>query len=443
MAGAPAPQVLFEAIAADAGPTFITTPMPEAPTGTLAASIQGGFPPITMTNTLAGGKPPLGQDENGFLFLLSGHTFWVECGQPYPFNAELAAAIGGYVRGAIVRSSDGFSVWYSLVDGNTIDPDSGANTGAWVPNINEGLSTLTGLTGGTSTLGPGAWRSSFIILRGALTSNLAINLPNLSGKEWLIINATSGAFTTTVKTAAGGSTGVTAPQGGNGAPLGVYTVGDGNVYPTVAPLSVPIDQGPTPLTLVERTNAGYVLATYFNQNSALENATAVGSVFVQNTAVDGFLRKIGLTSFEAQILLQGLAGQVTNGQVPFSVISQWAAALFANAALTGVPTTPTAAAGTSNTQVASTAFANPGVIVTGNGICIPFPNGYKLQAGTVNPAGGSALATFPVPFTSSVFPVAISIASGGVQTWLGAAPTLANMSVHNSGGSSIWIAVGI
>lgn len=436
MPGAPVPQLLLEAIAADAGPTFITSPMPEAPTGTLAASIQQGFPPIVMTNELAGGKPPLGQDQNGFLFLLSSHTLWVECGQLYTYNATLATAIGGYLAGTVLGMADGTGMWLNLVNGNTSNPDAGGAN--WVAIATYGHTTIT-TTGGTVNLTLAQSRRSVIFVQGALTSNLTLNFPQTE-QEWLIINATSGAFTTTAKTAAVGSAGVPVSQGGFGAPLGVYSVGDGNIYPTVAPLSVPIDQNPTPLTLVERTNAGYVLATYFNSNAPVDNLTAAQVI---TSIGDGFFRKNSLTNFESQMLLQGLSGQVTNGQVPFSVVSQWASALFSNAALTGVPTAPTAAPGTSNTQIATTAFASPTLTVTGNGICITFPNGTKLQAGAVNPAGGSALATFPVPFTTYVFVVPTSIAGGAVQTWLAANPTLNNVTIRNTGGSSLWIAVGL
>jgi hypothetical protein len=392
-----------------------------------------------MENENAGGKPPLGPDMNGLFFLVSSHTLYVECGQTYKYNSALATAISGYLAGTILGMTDNSGLWLNLTDGNTTDPDAGG--AGWAPMATYGFANITGLTGGVRNLTAAESKFGVVILNGALTSNLTVNFPQTK-QQWLVINRTSGAFTTTAKTAAGGSVGQVIPQGGFNGPFGVYSIGDGNIYPTVPPLGVAIDQNPTPLTLVERTNAGYVLATYFNQNSGLENPT-VGAVIVQNSVADGFFRKIGLTNLEAQMLLSGFAGQVTNGQVPFSVVAQWASALFNSPTFTGVPTTPTAALGTSNGQVASTGFANPGVVINGNGICILFPSGAKLQAGTCNPAGGAAAVTFPVPFTSQVFPVAISIAGGSVQTWLPAAPGFAGMTVRNTGGSSIWIAAGI
>jgi hypothetical protein len=365
--GAPTPPVLLSAIAsaaADGGsPGDKTNPMPETSTGSNAASVEGGFPAVTMQNELSGGKPPLGQDMNGFLFLISSHTLYVECGQAYQYNSELATEIGGYLAGTILGMTDGTGLWLCTTNANTNDPDAGG--AGWAPISAYGNSVVTGLTGGTVTLTPAQAKYGVVILQGVLTGNLTVNLPQYD-KEWLIVNATSGAFSTTVKTAAGGSTGVVVSQGGFSAPTGVYSVADGNIYPTVAPVNLPIDQNPTPLTIVQRTNAGYVLATYFNQNSGLENPT-IGSVFVQNSAADGFLRKIGLTNFEAQLLLQGMGGQVTNGQVPFSVISQWASALFSSPSFTGTPIAPTAAIGSTTGQLATTQFVNPGSLLTGGG----------------------------------------------------------------------------
>lgn len=431
------PPKLLEAIAVDAGPTFITNPMPDAPTGTNAASIQGGFPPKTMQNELAGGLPPLGQDMNGFLFLLSSHTLWVEAGQRYLYDADVSTAIGGYPIGTQLGMSDGTGAWLSVAAANTTDPDAGG--AGWVPIESYGFVTVA-VTGGTVNLTAAQSKKGVIVLNGVLVSNLVVNFPR-NVQEWLVINNTTGAFSTTLRTAAGGSQGVTSLQGGFTSPLGIYSTGDGNIYPTVAPLSVPIDQAPTPLTIVERTNAGFVLATYFNSSAAVDNLTAAQVI---TSTGDGTLRKNSLTSLESQMLLQGLGGVLVNGQVPFSVVSQWASALFASPTFTGVPRAPTAAGGTSTTQVATTAFANPGVVVNANGICINLPSGYKIQAGACNPNNGSVLVTFPVPFTSSVFPVATSEAGGAVTCWL---PTgsvnLNNMRVANSGGSAFWIAVGI
>lgn len=297
MSGAPTPQVLLEPIASDADPGFITNPLPDAPTGTNAASIQGGYPPIVMTSELAGGKPPLGQDENGFLFLLSSHSFFTQCGQLYRYSAPLATAIAGYSLGAILGMADGTGAWLNTVDGNTTDPDAGG--AGWVPGYAYGNSAATGLTGGVVTLTPAQAKYQVIVLSGVLTSNLIVNLPE-TNQEWLIVNATSGAFVTKVQTAAAAAF-VTVPQGGFASPTQVYGIGDGNIYPRVAPLSVPIDQAPTANTLAERTNTGALLATVFNSS---EGATSPTITYVIVDAGDGNFQKISLAEFAAQLFPQ-------------------------------------------------------------------------------------------------------------------------------------------
>jgi hypothetical protein len=378
MPGAATPPVLPQPIASSAGGSFITSPMPASPPASPAnaASVSNGFPPDTMQPILGGGLPPFGQDMNGFLFLISSHTMYLQCGQLYPFNATLAADIGGYLAGTVLGMTDGTGMWLNLTNGNTTNPDTGG--AGWVPLTAYGFTNLTGLTGGNVT--PTANQSKYpvIVLNGALTSNLTILMPQ-NVQEWLIVNNTTGAFTTTVKTAAGGSTGVAVAQGGYSAPVGVYSIGDGNIYQTVAPLSVAISQSPTPLTLAERTAAGYLTAVYFNQSSSLE-AVTVGAVFVQNTAADGYLRKISLANFLAQAL--------------------------ANAALTGIPTAPTPATGDNSTKIATTAFVNAQL----GGVAVTFRTGTFNIVGNNNPA-----VVFATPFPNACLGAVCSVPSGGFQ----------------------------
>lgn len=323
MSGASVPQMMLEPIAADAAsgasPGDKTSPMPDAPPGGNAASIQQGFPAITMESELSGGKPPLGQDMNGFLYLLSSHLFALQAGQGYEYSSAVAGATamgGGYAVGAILEMADGTGQWLNTVDSNTSNPDTGGT--GWVPLTSFGITAISS-TGGTVTLSAAQARYPIILVTGALTSNLRVVFPNRLG-EWRVVNSTSGAFTLTA--ASSGSAAVAIPQGGPSSPVSVYCLGDGNgVYPVVAPLSVAIDQNPTPLTLAERTNAGYLLATYFNQNSGLENP-AIGAVFVEDSAHDGYLRKIPLANFLLQIfgsVSAGSPGHIVLG----TIVLQW------------------------------------------------------------------------------------------------------------------------
>lgn len=351
MPGQPAPPLIVEAFAKNAAPGFITTPIPVSTADPARASFNLGFPPQTMTEIFAGGTPPYGQDVNGILNMLSAHIAATAAGQPPYYNATLSTAMGGYALGAVLGMNDGSGVWINTLSGNTTDPDGGSPTN-WMPLYSRGFATPALPSAGVYTLTPAEYRKGVVVLAGTLGGNLQVVVPGgtIGQRAWLIVNTTTGGFTVTVKTLAG--TGVVVPSGGYGAPTEVY--GDGtNVYPTVAPVNLPIDQAPNPLTIAQRTNNGYLFATYFNSNNSLENFTMAA---VYADAGDGYHRKISPVNFAAQINLQWLAGVIANAQVPQSAVTQHAPAVLANAALTGTPTAPTQGVGNNSTAVATTQF---------------------------------------------------------------------------------------
>ncbi|MCL2814387.1 MAG: hypothetical protein FWD23_07290 [Oscillospiraceae bacterium] len=64
---------------------------------------------------------------------------------------------------------------------------------------------------------------------------------------------------------------------------------------------------------IARTNSnGYLMAGYINTNVAIETP-AIGSVFVQNTAADGYLRKVSLASLSAAMGTSGNMGRMVSG----------------------------------------------------------------------------------------------------------------------------------
>src|SRR6267154_490400 len=324
MSGAPTPQALPSAFGINAVDPTYKNSIPNTTVVDGRASFSLGFPPTTMTPIIAGGVPPFGQDVNGILYMLSTWAYYQQAGEVPHFSSTVATAITGYALGTLLRSTDGASLWFNIVDGNVTNPDSGASVG-WVPIESYGLAAIAGVTGGATTLTPQQAAKSFIVLSGALVSNAQIVLP-AHVRSWLIINNCSGAFTVTAKTASG--TGVAIPTGGGfSQPVGVY--GDGtNIYPVVTPLSIPTDVAPTGNTYPIRSAAGYIYATFFNMSGAADNL-AVTNVIYENGG-DGFLRKMSQANFRAQ--------------------------LFADAVLTGVPTAPTPAPGDSSTKIATTAF---------------------------------------------------------------------------------------
>lgn len=312
--GAPQPQFIPEAFANDADPQFRNT-IPATTPLTQRASFSLGFPPNVMQAVISGGKPMLGPDMNGILYMMSSHNVYQQSGQPYRWNADVAAAIAGYAAGTVLGSTDTVTLWFNTVEGNSTDPDSGSAAG-WIPMFSYGIGTLPASTGGILTLTAAQASKSVLVISGALSANLQVVLPN-STRRWLIVNMTTGGFTTTVKTAAG--TGVVVAQGGFSAPVEVY--GDGtNIYNVVAPLTIPTDVGPSANTYVLRSNIGAVFATYFNQSSPQENFT-IQSVYAD--AGDGYHRKITKANFASQFPLNTFAGQVTGLQVPESAVYQY------------------------------------------------------------------------------------------------------------------------
>ena len=435
------PPVLREPIASTAGPSFITNPMPETPPGGNAASIEGGFPPVTMTSELAGGKPPLGQDMNGFLFLLSSHLVYIQSGLPYLYDADVSTALGGYPEGCILGMADESGLWINTAAGNTTDPDSGTSFSAgWRAVYSYGSSSVV-TTGGTIALSTAQQKKPVVVVTGTLTSNATLQFSPVA-QEWLVVNATTGAFNLNVT--AGGPT-LNIPQGGFSSPLGIYGIGDGNLYPTVAPLSIPISQGPDPSTIAERTNAGYLLATYFNMSAPQNDGAPV--LEIMTGASDGFIRRNTVAVVEAAMSLAGIGGQVTNGQVPLSAVVQYAANILASAALTGSPTAPTQAVGNATTLVASTAFVNPGSGVNGNGSFRKNPDGSIDQWGsfafTAN--GGTVARTFPIAFPNALESIVVGApfapsglgGAGSYQADLGpAAPSLSGFQYHSVSSSN-------
>lgn len=181
------------------------------------ASQSAGFPPLTMQPPEAGGVPPQGEDFNGAMNQVARIAWWLMLGGGFAFDSAFATAtqIGGYPKGAVLQGVDRAGAWISVTDNNTTNPDTSTDPagGGYVPGYQYGTTVVTGLTGGAVTLTNAQAAKRTITLAGTLTSALTLIVPTWL-KEWSVVNNTTGAFSTTVKTAAG--TGIVIPQ--NGAP---------------------------------------------------------------------------------------------------------------------------------------------------------------------------------------------------------------------------------
>ena len=95
--------------------------IPDAATGDYHASIQEGFPEVTMLPLSSGGIAPQGQDFNGMFNLLSGFYFFTQNGGKYTFDQDVSDAIGGYPQNAVLWyevGNAGYEV-VSLINNNT------------------------------------------------------------------------------------------------------------------------------------------------------------------------------------------------------------------------------------------------------------------------------------------------------------------------------------
>lgn len=116
-----------------AKPTQVATPfansglknsIPQSATGSNLASLEEGFPAVTMAAVADGGTPPQGQDFNGILNQVTNQLRYAQAGGLYPYDSTFCTAIGGYPLGAILMSVDGSKLWQNQVAGNTNNPDS-------------------------------------------------------------------------------------------------------------------------------------------------------------------------------------------------------------------------------------------------------------------------------------------------------------------------------
>lgn len=246
----PTPPVIPQPFAAAAGPSFINT-IPDVSADPQLADYQSGFKPLTFQPVGSGGVPPLGQDFNGILNAITAHLFALQGGSLQAYDVDVATAIGGYNKGAIVSMVNGEGYWINLVDDNATDPEAGG--AGWQPIYMYGSGAALAVTGGLRTLDAVESARPFLLLTGTLSGNQQIVLPN-AFRHWLVINAcVIGAFSLTVKTAAGA--GVVVPAGGAASPTAIYcdTV---DVYRVFTPSALPTSVPATPDSIVLRDNLG-------------------------------------------------------------------------------------------------------------------------------------------------------------------------------------------
>jgi hypothetical protein len=314
---------------------------------------------------------------------------------------------------------------------------------------------------------------------GVLTANMQIIVPNTLQQYW-VRNTTTGAYTLTVKTAAG--TGVSVVQ--NGAAI-MYCDGTNVVEADTNNISTPISisQGGTGATtagsaLINLGGTSLGIGVFTAINAAVARASLGAAASGANndiTSLNALTTPIsvsqggtGQTSYtNGQLLIGNSTGNtltkttltagtginITNGPgsitiagtgpdtfpgagIAYSTGTAWGTsygtsgsgttiALTANPAFTGVPTAPTATAGTNTTQIATTAF----VVGTAFSAALPGQTG---NAGKFVTTDGTTASWSYVPLTSGVSGI-LPVANGGT----GASSLTANNVLLGNGTSAL------
>lgn len=181
------------------------------------------------------------------------------------------------------------------------------------------------------TLTAAQWGVKVIILTGVLTGNINVIFPT-RGDHWVVINLTTGAFSVTCKTAGGSGIAVTQSKARG-------LVGDG--------VNIVVAEN----DLQDAALTGNPTAP--NQTLGDSDTSIANTAFVA-AAINAL---IGAAPSNLNTLVE-LAAAIGN-DAAFAATMSTALGLKANAlnaALTGIPTAPTAANGTNTTQLATTAF---------------------------------------------------------------------------------------
>jgi hypothetical protein len=305
------------------------------------------------------------------------------------------------------------------------------------------------VTGGTVTLTEAEVSNSAIAFTGTLTSNLIVVVPTTNKRLWAIVNGTTGAFTLTIKTAAG--TGVGVAQGKRNL---VYTDGT-NVQDAFNDFeSIALTGTPTAPTAAAGTNTTQIATTAFVQGEATTTATA--NKLVKRDA-SGYIYGAAFNSTLTDTATAATHYYVETGSDGWlrpKTLANVKAELLASAALTGVPTAPTAAAGTNTTQIATTAFvmANSTQLaeftqsLAANGY-VKLPNGFIIQWGTSTGSRAGYTVTFPLAFpTACRSVVAGSIDATAYYDTRTYTYTTTTFGISNPGGTGTanhsWIATG-
>ncbi|MGJ8524358.1 hypothetical protein LMG33818_000066 [Halomonadaceae bacterium LMG 33818] len=95
------------------------------------ATMDVGFPPLTMTAVANGGKPPSGKDMNGILHDIYLRLQLQSIGYMGAYDSSFSSTVGGYPAGASVCDTSTGTLWLNTQDSNTNLPT--ADNSGWLP----------------------------------------------------------------------------------------------------------------------------------------------------------------------------------------------------------------------------------------------------------------------------------------------------------------------
>ncbi len=226
--------------------------------------------------------------------------------------------------------------------------------------------SVTGIAAGTYVLTIAQYTPPNIVFGGTLGGNLVYSLPTGVGGMWSVWNSTTGAFTLTFASGGGGS--LVIPQGQR-----VYLVCDGaNVQ--YAQTGGAVSANPSALVSTSAVNG--TAATFMTSDSAPAIDQTMAPVwtgihsfdahvaFGSTVSINYYCSLVGAgTQFDATGGQMLVATQTPGDNSTKAASTAFVAALgalkanLAGPTFTGVPAAPTAALGTTTTQLATTAFA--------------------------------------------------------------------------------------
>jgi hypothetical protein len=337
--------------------------------GTTTQSIAGSTTPVNLSATQAGAgviivngaitgniNVTVPATSNKFLFsnqTTGAFTVTITTPSGTGITVPSGTASSVYCDGTNILNSSELAVTQPLNDSSTF-----IATTAFVQGISGGLTSVSVAGSINVTLTPVQAATGIIVLTGAIGASISVIVPTASNK-FTISNTTSGAFTITVKTAAG--TGIIVGQGFNLSLFcdGTNVVRSGNDFSNVA-----LTGGTINGVTIGATTATTGIFTSLSATSGINNTTIgvttpLAGKFTTLTASSGITSTaIGASSPSTGAFTTLSATGAVSG-AGFSTF-----ALLASPTFSGTPTLPTgtiavtqtAAGGSGSTAIATTAF---------------------------------------------------------------------------------------